>query len=138
MYKQTNLVTLQYINISGCRHCLLLACFMYKSAFADKSDIQNCCNSYLYDYNKIEDIPDFSLYNIITTIIKKYEKTPYFARIQIFTKQKRLLATTAQVKIAQTSEDIIIVCKKVLDKFIIHTWLINCLDIIKFPKSQRQ
>lgn len=107
---------------------------MYKSAFIDKSDIQNYCNSCLYDYNKIEDIPDFSFYNIIAIIIIKYEKTLYFARFRIFAKQKRLLATTAQVKIAQIFGDTIIVCKKVLDKFVIHTWLINCLDIIKFPK----
>lgn len=74
MYKKTDLKTLYGINTLEYLRCLFLTNFLRSSASTDKSAIKNSYNSYLYNYNRIEDILNFLIYNFMAIIITKYEK----------------------------------------------------------------
>lgn len=92
IYKLTDPATLWYINTSRCRRRLLFACFMCKTAFADKSAIQDCCDSCIYNCNTTKDIPDFLLHDVTAIIITKYDRTSQFIKLWISAEREKLLA----------------------------------------------
>lgn len=138
IYELTDLATLWYIKTSGYWRRLLLACFMCKTAFADKSAIQDCCDSCIYNCNMTKDIPDFLLHDATAIMSTKYDRTPQFIKLRISAEREKLLATAARVRTARTPEDIILACEKALDRFATQKWPTNCLNVIRFPRSWRQ
>lgn len=84
--------------------------------FINKEDIDNYCNSCIYNEVKPSELLDYQLHDVTSTLSTTYKKIIYFAKFNLFAKQTRLLVAS-QNRIAQTLEGIIFVYKEMLNKF---------------------
>lgn len=58
---------------------------MYKFAFANKDDIVNYCNNYVYNWVEPGELPDDQLYNVTLILLTRYKKITHFAELNLYT-----------------------------------------------------
>lgn len=97
--------------------------------FANKDDIVNCYNYYIYYQVEPGRVLHYQLHNMILTLSTRFKKTTQFARLNLFLEQIRLLAIS-QNKIIQILVKIVTIYKKILNKFAAQTWPRNNIDEI--------
>lgn len=95
-YHQIDPVLLWYINTTGCRRRLALACFIYKMTFERHLDDNViCCNICLYKNNakNLDNasniIPPFKLYGITGYLSLSYHTTEEFKLEQLRLEQEK-------------------------------------------------
>lgn len=53
LYQKIDPAILQFLNTIGCRHQMVLICFMYKMAFDDMVDYKYYYDNYMYNNIKV-------------------------------------------------------------------------------------
>lgn len=124
-YHQVEPALLWYINTTGWRRRLALACFMCNTAFDRELDISgSCCDVCLYqtngeDLNNAGDeIPTFKLYGITGYLSLCYLTTKEFKLQQVKLEQKKARKKALLDKAAKaTTQDQQESCYKTLEDF---------------------
>ena len=136
-YETTDPALLWYINTSGWRRRMLLACFMCKYAFQDKSGILDCCDHCIYSRVETGNTPDFLLHDVTAAMTTRFEGTTQFAELRLAGERSRLLAANL-TRTARTPYNLVLHCQEMLDRFAAETWPTNSMNELKFPIPWRQ
>ncbi|WP_375449376.1 hypothetical protein [uncultured Nostoc sp.] len=136
-YQKTNPAVLWFLNTTGCRRCLILACFMCKQAFKIRPDISNCCDNCVYNSVDAGQIPAFELHDVTAKMGMRYEKTLEYSELQLSVERQRLLAPNLP-KNPRTMVELADACEAAFDGFAIRTWPNDYLANLKFPPAWRQ
>ncbi len=89
-YKKTDLGILWFLNTSGCRRWLILACFICKRAFKPFPDLVNCCDNYMYNHIDIGQVPKFELHDVTVRLAMIYKRTLEYSELQLSIEHDRL------------------------------------------------
>ena len=73
-YERTDPGILWFLNTSGCRRRLILACFMCKKAFKPFPDLVDYCNDRMYNHMVVGQVPEFELHGVTAKLAMMYEK----------------------------------------------------------------
>ena len=94
--KKLTLGILWFLNPSGCRRQLILACLMCKKAFKSFPDLADCCDNCMYNHTDAGQVPDFELHDMTARLAMMYERTLEYSKLQISTERNYLRATNPQ------------------------------------------
>ncbi len=125
VYHQVDPALLWYINTTGCRKRLALACFMCKTAFERHLDDNNFCYDICFYKANAENldnagdkIPSFKLHGVTGSLSLCYRLTEEFKREQVRLEQERLRKKVLLDKAASTiTHDQQESCYKALENF---------------------
>ena len=66
---------LWFLNTSGCRRQLILACFICKKAFKPFLNVADCYDNCMYNHTDAGQVPNFELYDMTARLAMMYERT---------------------------------------------------------------
>ena len=96
VYKRTDPGILWFLNTSGCRQQLILACFIYKKALKPFPDLADCFDNCMYNHIDTSQVSDFELHDMTARLAMMYEKTLEYSKLQISAKRNCLRTTNPQ------------------------------------------
>ena len=115
IYEKTDSGILWFLNTSGCRRQLILACFICKKAFKPFPDLVDCYDNCMYNHTDAGQVPDFELHDVTAKIAMMYESTLEYSKLQISAEHNRLRATNPQNP--RTIAVQALACEEALDSF---------------------
>ncbi|WP_375449210.1 C-terminal helicase domain-containing protein [uncultured Nostoc sp.] len=135
-YERTDPGILWFLNTSGCRRQLILACFMCKKAFKPFPDLADCCDNCMYNHTDAGQVPDFELHDVTARLAMMYKRTLEYSKLQISAERNRLRATNPRNP--RTIAKQALACEKALDSFARQRWPDHSLADIKFLSDWRK
>ncbi len=74
-YERIDPGILWFLNTSGCRRWLILACFICKKAFKPFPDLADCYENCMYNHMDAGQVLEFELHNVTARLAMMYERT---------------------------------------------------------------
>lgn len=136
-YYQVDPAVLWFINTTGCRRRLALACFTDDLAFKICAR-GNCCDNCMYALAEEAniDVPAFECQDVTAQHTIRYKNTKKYKRELVAAKQKELMEQEI-IQVQKTSLIQIEACRTALNNFAIRTWF-HGMDEIFFPVAWRE
>ena len=135
-YEKTDPGILWFLNTSGCRRRLILACFMCKKAFKPFPDLADYCDNCMYNHMVAGQVPEFELYGVTAKLAMMYERTLEYSELQLSAERDRLRVINPRNP--KTMAKQALACTAALDGFAIQRWPNDSLANIKFPSAWRK
>lgn len=116
---------------------MILECFMYKMAFDDRIDHENCCDNCVYNHGEVKQIPVFEIYDVTAKLGMIYASITEYSDLLLLGKCQKLLAGNP-AKGLKTAPEQTYKCEKALNNFALQTWPNDELASLKLPITWRQ
>lgn len=133
IYEKTDLGILWFLNTSGYKRRLILACFMCKKAFKPSPNLADCCDNCMYNHVDAGQVPDFELHDITAKLAMIYKRILEYSELQLSAERDRLCVINPRNRKTMTKQAL--ACKETLDGFARQRWSDYSLVDTKFPSN---
>ncbi len=115
-YQKTDQAVLWFLNTTGCRQRMILACFICKIAFEDRLECDNCCDNCMYNNAEARQVPEFDGYDITARLNIMYKHTIEYLNLLFSSKRDRLLVANP-IRNPRTAVEQTLACETALNNF---------------------